>query len=153
MCVNWSSSSLFKQFRHLTYRLLYWWQYLHINIKYTTYKRAYKHINSKFTTVCYCYSTVRMSQLQTSKNVTFLEVRNMDASHRQWYGSSTSRKRMSQYSSMSATCRLHTENIHCPHWTSYWKECHTLQDAWNYWNVVFNGLWVVGNTQTKLWRG
>jgi len=111
--VNCSSSSLFMHFRHLTYRLLYWWQYLYINITYTTYRRAYKHINSKPTAVCYCYSTVRMSQLQTSTCVTFLQVRYMVTSHWLWYGSSTSRMWMSQYSSMSATCRLHTEILHC----------------------------------------
>jgi len=107
------SSSLFKKFRHFIYRLLYWWQYLYINITYATYRRAYKHINSEPTAVNYCYSTVRISQLQISNYVTFLEVRNMCTSHWQWYGSSTSRKRISQYSSMSATCRLHTEILHC----------------------------------------
>ena len=106
-------SSLFKKFRHLIYRLLYLRQCLNINIIYATNRRAYKHIHSKPTAVCYCYSTVRISQLQISTYVTFLEVRNMVTRHCLWYGSSTSRMWMSQYSSMSATCRLQTEILHC----------------------------------------
>ena len=37
----------------------------------------------------------------------------MVTSHRKWYGFSKSRKRMSQYSTMTATCRLHTEILRC----------------------------------------
>jgi len=106
MYVNWSFSSLFKNFRHLNYRLLYWSQYLnYIRYIQTCIQKPKQEIKA----VCYGNSTVRRSQLQTSNYVTFLQVRNMVTSHWLWYGSSTSRKWMSQYSSMSATCRLHTE--------------------------------------------
>ena len=92
---------------------IYIYIYIYINSTYATDRPLYKHISSKLIAVCYCYSTVRISQLQTSNYVTFLEGTNMVASHWQWYGSSTSRKWMSQYSSMTATCRLHTEILHC----------------------------------------
>ena len=112
--MNWSSSSLFKHFRNLTYRLLYWWQCLYINITYATYRRAYKNINIKITAVWYATSLLEgHSYRHPITYVTFLQVRNMVNGHWQWYGSSTSRKWMSQYSSMSATCRLHTEILHC----------------------------------------
>jgi len=65
------------------------------------------------TTVYYCYSIVRMSQLQISTYVPCLAVRNMGTNHWRWFGSTTTRQRMSQYSSMSATWRLHTEILPC----------------------------------------
>jgi hypothetical protein len=113
MCVNWTFSSQFKHLRHLTYRVLYWRQYLHITTIYAAYRRAYKHLNSKLTAVCNCYSTVRTSQLQTSTYVTFLEEKYMCISHWQWHCTSTSRKRMCLCTPMTAKCRLHIAIILC----------------------------------------
>ena len=81
---------------------------------YVRYKRrAYIHVISKLTATCHRYSTVRTSQLQTSMDVTFLGVKNLCICHRKWPGSNTSRKRMSLYTPVITTCRLHTEIFLC----------------------------------------
>ena len=63
--------------------------------------------------MCYCFSTGRRSQLQTSTYVNFLEVRNTFISHRMWYANSMSRNGNVFCSPMIALCRLYIKIFLC----------------------------------------